>query len=180
MYEVELKARVDNLVDVERRLSTFATFVRSVDKTDEYWHGPGWRSERGTKGFRLRRDGKRSVVTLKSKSVSEGIETNLETEFEVSDANAFRALVKRLSCEPYYSKQKTGVTYEYDSCTIELVSVDGLGSFIEIECLLQSNDSFLVRDAKARLRSILAKSGVSESSIEERGYAELILGDSQR
>jgi adenylate cyclase, class 2 len=178
MTEIELKARVDDPEAVERRVASFASYQRAFDKSDEYWHGQSWRDARGTKGFRLRKDDGKAVVTFKRKTYLEGMEVNNETEFEVSDPDAFNALAERLDCERYYSKHKRGTAYGYDSCTIELVTVDGLGAFIEIECLIEGEDTALVNEAKARVRSILAKAGVPESRIEGRGYSELILGSS--
>jgi predicted adenylyl cyclase CyaB len=178
MTEIELKARIDDPAAVELRVASFAARQRAFDKSDEYWHGSGWRAARGTKGFRLRRDDGRAVVTFKRKTYLEGMEVNDETEFEVSDPVAFNSFVQRLDCERYYSKRKRGTAYGYDDCTIELVAVDGLGSFIEIECLVEGEEPSLVSAAKARVRSILAKAGVPESQIEGRGYSELILGAS--
>ena len=178
MTEVELKARIDDPAAVERRVASFAACQRAFDKSDEYWHGRGRRDARGTKGFRLRRDDGKAVVTFKRKTYLEGMEVNNETEFEVSDTDAFNAFVERLDCERYYSKRKRGTAYGYDGCTVEIVSVDGLGSFIEIECLVDGEDPVLVGEAKAKVRAILAMAGVPENRIEGRGYSELMLGAS--
>ncbi len=178
MTEIELKASIDDPVAVERRVASFASCQRAFDKSDEYWHGRDWREARGTKGFRLRRDNGKAVVTFKRKTYVEGMEVNDETEFEVSDPESFNAFVERLGCERYYSKRKRGTAYGHDDCTIELVSVEGLGSFIEIECLIEGDDPVHVSEAKAKVRSILVRAGVPESRIEGRGYSELILGDS--
>jgi len=177
MMEIELKARLDNPAAVEACVVSFARYVRTFDKSDEYWHGRGWRDARGTKGFRLRKDNGTSVVTFKQKTCLDGMEVNKETEFEVSDAEAFYALVLRLDCEPYYRKRKHGTAYEYQGCTIELLEVDGLGHFIEIERLIESNDNVEVAKAKELVRSILAKAGVSDEQIEARTYSAMISGD---
>jgi adenylate cyclase, class 2 len=176
--EIELKARIRDPGVVEARVASFARFMRRFDKSDQYWHGQGWRSERGTKGFRLRTDGGKAIVTFKQKNYRDGMEINRETEFEVSDPEAFGALASRLDCEPYYRKHKSGSAYEHDGCTIELVSVEGLGSFIEIERLIEGEKPEQVARAQALVRSVLAKAGVPECDIEARGYSELILGAS--
>jgi len=177
MMEIELKARLDDPRTVEAQVASFARYLRAVDKTDEYWHGQGWRQSRGSKGFRLRKDEGISIVTFKQKNYVEGMEVNEETEFEVSDPAAFNALVRRLDCEPYYSKRKLGTAYEFQGCTIELVEIAGLGSFIEIERLIEDNEPAAVEKAKSLVRSILAKAGVREQSIEPKSYSALILGE---
>lgn len=176
MIEVELKARVDDLASVEARVAAFARFERDVSKCDEYWHGPDWRFVRGTKGFRLRRDAGKAIVTFKQKRNEGGIEINKETEFEVSDAAAFEALVARIGCEPFYRKRKDGKAYEYDGATIELVSIEGIGSFIEIERLAETDDPAELALAQGAIRAILGMAGVPESDIEGRSYSELLLG----
>jgi len=125
--EIELKARVRDKAAVEARVESFARFMRSFDKSDEYWHGPDWRFVRGTKGCRLRMDGLKAVVTFKQKRNDGGIEINRETEFEVSNAAAFKALVERIGCEPFYRKRKTGKAFDYEGCTVELVNIENLG-----------------------------------------------------
>lgn len=179
MIEIELKARLDDPRTVEANVASFARHLRAVDKIDEYWHGQGWHEARGTKGFRLRKDYGISIVTFKQKNYVEGMEVNEETEFEVSDPTAFNALVRRLDCEPYYSKRKIGTAYEYEGCTIELVLVEGLGSFIEIERLIEDDAPAVIAGAKSLVRSILSKAGVCADAIEPRSYSTLILGNVQ-
>ena len=179
MIEIELKARLHNPEKVRAKVEGFADYVREFDKMDAYWHGPEWRFARGTKGFRLRADGEKSIVTFKAKRNEGGIEINRETEFEVSDPDAFTSLVERIGCEPFYRKHKTGRAYDYDGFTIELVQVEGLGDFIEVEKLLDNDDPETVAVVLGSLKGILARAGVPESDIEGRGYSELILGASQ-
>lgn len=179
MIEIELKARLHNPEKVRAKVEGFADYVREFDKMDAYWHGPEWRFARGTKGFRLRADGEKSIVTFKAKRNEGGIEINRETEFEVSDPDAFTSLVERIGCEPFYRKHKTGRAYDYDGFTIELVQVEGLGNFIEVEKLLDNDDPETVAVVLGGLKGILARAGVPESDIEGRGYSELILGASQ-
>jgi adenylate cyclase class 2 len=181
VLEIELKARVADLGEVERTVAGFARFVRRFDKLDSYWHGPDWRFARGTKGFRIRSDEGSSIVTFKRKRNEGGIEINDETEFEVSDREAFLTLVRRVGCEPFYEKRKTGTHYEFEGFIIELVSVQGLGDFIEIERVIPGDeDPAMVAMIQGELKAVLARSGVPESSIEGRSYSELILGQQPR
>lgn len=176
MTEVELKARLASPAETEERVKRFARFVRQVDKSDQYWHGPDWRSSPGTRGFRLRHDGDRCIVTFKTKRLDAGIETNTETEFEVSAPDAFNALVARIGCEPYYTKRKTGTMWEYDGCTIELVTIEPIGHFIEIESLVDSDAPDVLALERDRILSVLGLAGVPASAMEARTYSEMLLG----
>lgn len=176
MLEVELKARIEDPEAVERMISSFARFIKKVDKSDSYWHGPGWRDKRGTRGFRVRSEGNTFVVTFKSKRLDGGFEVNQEREFEISDPAIFEEFVRRIHCEPYYRKRKIGSAYEYEGMTLEVLRVEGAGSFLEIERLLPTDAPTALAEARAGLKAVLAKAGIPESAIEKRTYSELILG----
>ncbi|GAB1433373.1 class IV adenylate cyclase [Spirochaetota bacterium] len=175
MIEVELKARLADREAAEKRVASFAKYLRGFVKADEYWHGPDWRFVRGTKGFRLRQDDGKILVNFKHRRNEGGIEINKETEFAVSDAAAFVAFVSRIGCERFYNKRKSGRAYEYDGATIELVTVEGLGDFIEIEKLAKTDNPEEIAVARGIIRKILDMSGVADTEIEGRSYSELMI-----
>ncbi len=192
MIEVELKARLADREAVRARVASFAALEGSVDKLDSYWHGPDWRLERGKKGFRVRAESGGCVVTFKNKSSEGGIEINRESEFGISDPDVFSEFALRLGCEPFYTKRKRGERFAVDPCeraeagsaaegacrgaaTIELVEVEGLGDFIEIEILLPDDDPASIALAQGEIRGLLARSGVGAECIEPRYYSELLM-----
>jgi len=180
VIEVELKARLVDPAAVEKRLREFASFVRDFEKRDSYWHGPDWRINRGTKGFRLRTDGARTTVTFKNKRSEGGIEINHEREFSVSDLPTFDEFLERLGCEPFYEKRKRGKRFEVDPgsgapIALELAEVEGLGWFLEIEALVPEDDPAAVALAQGEIRALLAKTGLEETAIEGRYYSELLI-----
>lgn len=179
MIEVELKAHVRDRAAVEAAVASFARLEGAVDKRDAYWHGPDWRLNRGTRGFRLRSEREGTVVTFKTKRSEGGIEINRESEFEVSDPGVFAEFALRLGCERFYEKRKRGRVYKAGDgaggATIEIVEVEGLGCFIEIEVLLEDEDPARVALAQGEIRSLLARSGVGEADIESRFYSELLM-----
>jgi predicted adenylyl cyclase CyaB len=182
VIEVELKARLRDRDAVLRAVSSFARAEGAVDKSDEYWHGPDWRLNRGSRGFRVRREGGDPVVAFKTKRSEGGIEINRETEFKVSDRGAFIEFALRLGCERFYSKRKKGLKFRAGgevplpaAATIEIVEVEGLGDFIEIEALLEDEDPAAIALAQGEIRALLARAGVPESDIESRFYSELLI-----
>lgn len=189
MVEVELKAHLRDRAATLAAVSSFARAEGPVEKSDEYWHGPGWRRKRGARGFRVRSEGQAasgrgglSVVNFKTKRSEDGIEINRESEFEVSDRETFVEFALRLGCEPFYAKRKRGLRFRSggagdcpDPATIEILEVVGLGDFIEIEVLLPGEEPAAVALARAEIRALLARSGVPESDIEPRFYSELLM-----
>ncbi len=180
MIEVELKAHVHNMSQVRANVAAFAEYVRDFDKFDSYWHGPDWRFARGTKGFRVRKDNDAVIVTYKTKRNESGIEINKETEFTVSDMEAFLSFITRIGCEPFYQKRKTGSAFTCDGYLIELVTVQGLGDFIEIEKLIEEEDPDTISVVLGTLKTILSRAGVDARDIEARSYSELILQKEQK
>jgi adenylate cyclase, class 2 len=181
VIEVELKAHVRDRAAVVAAVAAFARAEGGVDKSDDYWHGPDWRLNRGTRGFRVRSEEGRSVVNFKAKRAEGGIEVNREREFEVSDRQAFDEFALRLGCEPFYKKRKRGLRFAVegsafpDAATIEVLEVEGLGDFIEIEILLPEEEPASVALAQGEVRALLARSGVGEDAIESRFYSELLM-----
>jgi len=186
VIEIELKARVRDREAVESAVAAFASFAGEVDKRDAYWRAPEAAAPEAAaaaprRDFRLRREAGTSVVTFKDKRVEDGIETNAEVEFGVDDPEAFEALALRLGCRRWYEKRKRGRRYEAASptaaggkATIELVEVEGLGLFIEIEILVDDSDTRKADAARSELRGLLAAALVPEEDIEGRFYSELL------
>ncbi|NBB91485.1 MAG: class IV adenylate cyclase [Spirochaetes bacterium] len=178
MYEVELKAWVDDVTDLQMRLESQCTYLREFDKRDRYFTAPECSADPGAvpQRFRLRRDGEKLVCTYKQKDLGQSVEVNVEREFEVSDEDAFLGLVRRLGCTPFVDKHKEGRQYEYNGLTVELSVVQGLGSFLEIERLLGDDASDVERaSAGAEVRAALETFGVGAERIEARPYTQMLL-----
>lgn len=181
MIEVELKARLRDRAAALAAVGSFAREREEVDKFDEYWRESGSRAGYADRGFRLRTEKGVSVVNFKTKRGEGGIEINRESEFGVSDREVFNEFVRRLGCEMAYTKNKRGLAFKAggagdfpDAATIEILEVQGLGDFIEIEILLERDEPAAVARAQGELLALLALTGVPESDIEPRFYSELL------
>ena len=177
MLEIELKARVRDHASVESRLSSFMTYGGPIDKRDEYWSiplaapsaaGPGFR-------FRLRCEPAGDTVTFKEKTYTSTVEINKETEFGVADAAAFRAFLAKMSAKILYRKSKKGgVWRSADGIVAELVTVEGLGEYLEVETLCEETPSVDVNGVRKRLIAVIEKCGLLASDIEPRPYSQLL------
>ena len=172
MYEVEIKAWIDDLVRVEAVVTTFARFLESYEKRDVYYRSPSGDRPRE---FRLRVQEGRGTVTFKEKSVRDGIELNRESEFGVSDATFFDRLMQEIGCVRFLEKVKRGRAYTFDGIRIEVGIVEHLGAFVEIEELVESDEPAVLEAARGRVRKVLDECGVEESRIEGRYYTDLLL-----
>jgi len=179
MVEIELKARVADWKHVHSRLTSMLTYSGEVEKNDEYWSVPLVESFIPATGFRLRlriEPGK-STVTFKEKTYSASMEVNKEVEFGVDDPTAFREFLGKMSAKFLYRKRKTGSLWRGDNgIAAELVHVDGLGDYLEVETLFEERGSAEIDIEKTRtmLFSVIERCGCTQDDIEERPYSQLL------
>ena len=172
-FEIELKAHIPSVLSMKKTIQKQLGLAESTSykKDDIYFSKPG--NLQKTE-FRLRILDTSCIVTKKKKSIKEGIEVNDEIEFYISDATEFI----RFSLESGYvisiKKTKTGFSYIYNTMTIELSDVKYLGSFIELEILLDTAEPALIKAAKKHLLETLDLLGIGREAIEPRYYTEML------
>lgn len=182
MYEIELKAHVDDWKATEERLMSFARFVGRVQKDDAYWviFKDGKKIQ-----ARIRResdgtDGEtKTFLTYKKKEsrVDGGgtvYEVNDEKECTVSDAAVLESLFSDIGMKVDIRKQKKITGFQAGEAHIELCSVPPLGDFIEIEILSEKNDELTIAEKRVTLIEILGRCGIPKDKIESRYYSEML------
>ena len=185
--EIELKAWVDDAASARKALALFAVKAGDFDKDDAYWLpvprlGPVTPASPDPhraaltlgSGVRIRKEGATAIINYKNKEVRSGIEVNDEREFEVSDVQAFEGLLQRLGLAVHLRKRKRGEAWRAGEILIELAEVEGLGLFVEIEILAESDGEAIVESARERLLAVLDRLGVDRRRIESRYYSEML------
>ena len=95
------------------------------------------------------------------------------------DPTQFLYFLERSGYEEFIRKRKSGSAYQYGSCLIELSHVEGLGSFIELEELIDGRASEeQIRRIEEGMRALLLRLGIAVEKIEGRGYT-LMLAEKQ-
>lgn len=169
-FEVEFKAWVDNPETLEARIQEFATFVEKQRKNDVYFR-PAGTSGTG-EHFRLRLTDNEAIVTTKFRRLIEGMETNDEIEFVVSDPHALVRWADRFGFEPFVVKRKTGRLYEAGRVRLELNEVEHLGTFLEVEILCEEEAE--IEEARQELDSWRQRLGIDRGTIEHTPYIMLL------
>ncbi|HAK44404.1 MAG TPA: class IV adenylate cyclase [Spirochaeta sp.] len=178
--EIELKAWVEQPEIVRTKLESLYGRPQPLEKDDIYYiyrHNtlPEWGQP-----VRLRTENGINVVTLKQKSVSNGIECNNELEFEVDKPENFIKYMQLTGADAWLTKKKRGWKFAADvnghEAVIELCEVLTLGWFLEIEIVLSTDNNDRIAESKAQIMKILNSAGVSEDRIESRFYSELLKG----
>ena len=183
--EIEIKARLDDFAPVKERLSEWGEYYRSYTKSDVYWL-PGQANDGIPSGVRIRRDrgidadGAASevvLVTYKTKEIFDGVEVNDESEFTVSDAVPFEALLLNLGLREAIRKEKQGWAWNIEGqppILAELSLVTGLGWFLEIEIQAANNQRQTVEESRRRLLAALEKLEIPPERIEPRPYTVML------
>lgn len=176
--EVEMKAWIDDPEELMRRLAPGCEEVRTYFKSDTYFVAPtppdaepGYQPQE----FRIRNDDGKLICTFKEKEIADGMETNREVEFAVSDEAAFIELAERVGCRIFVRKQKRGTLYSCDGLGVELSEVAGLGTFLEVEKVVLDDNPEAVAQAQSGIRQFFSKLGISGEKIEPRPYNDILL-----
>jgi adenylate cyclase, class 2 len=177
MLEIELKARVADKKAVEERLAKFMTLTAEVNKHDEYWSVPLATSIFPSSGFRVRvrKEPGKSTVTFKEKAYAGSLEVNQEVEFGILDSKAFEKFLEKMSAKPLYRKRKKGSLWTGEGGIVaELVEVEGLGLFLEVELLREEKVKLDIEKEKAALYDVIKKCGIAFEAVEPRPYSQLL------
>ncbi|MFP4562428.1 MAG: class IV adenylate cyclase [Spirochaetia bacterium] len=168
--EIEVKCWIDDPDEIRDRFDKLFTPVGEYSKYDTYFRFP-----LGDRFFRLRSQGDSQIVTLKAKTVHDGVEVNEETEFTVSDREKFIKFIRDLGCNEYIEKVKTSRVYRDNDLTVELSHVKKLGWFVEIEKLTDETISTEERKAvRERLLRRLDDLGIGRERVEGRYYMDML------
>jgi Adenylate cyclase, class 2 (thermophilic) len=173
-YEIELKAALgeEEARLVKQRIDSLSGAEgEPVEKQDIYYRLDKTRRE---PSYRIRVENGIILVTAKQNNRVNGIETNKELEFPVD--LAYLQTLKDISSLLGYSvlilKHKTGWSWHYGSIHAELLFVDTLGWFLELE-IIEEDLAKKEEDVK-KLKDFLALSGVSHNRISTRSYQSML------
>jgi len=202
--EIELKAHVSSIEALKQTLTEGGRYLSYFEKDDSLWFpvdkppgkespgpAPGLPAKRlPATGLRIRREKRRfpdgteetfTFVTYKNKEIRDGIEVNEEKEFEIRSSEGqgalvFEDLLTRLQLQPGSGKRKRGWAFSINGITAELLELESLGWFLELEILADNDRAETVSEGRNRLLELLAGLGIGKEAIEDRPYMQM-LGD---
>ncbi len=163
---VELKARVDVPIEIERRLRALGAVPRAtLHQRDVYFHGT-----RGRLKLRLQRPGRDQLVwydrpdradTKESRIVLAALPARHGLEPVLSSALGVRVVVS-----------KVRRVFEWNGTRVHLDRVEGLGSFLEFEKTVDDEDSS--SSAHAELRGMLEQLHLPPDALQAGSYSDLL------
>jgi len=171
MIEVEIRARIENIDSVKESLSSIkAQYIKTIKQEDRIFGNPKFLDENtkiieGGLSARIRTVADSSKVEFKEIARQGG---GVEVSADLDDVNEGIELLNKLGFKEAFMISKTRDIYKYNNFEIALDKVDKLGSFIEVEMMVNSKDQ--VDKAKEDCLELLKKiSSEAEITIEKYG-----------
>ena len=178
-YEVEQKFPVSDVAALEARLTMMGAKIgQRKAEVDLYLAHPARDFSQTDEALRIRRQGTSNWITYKGPKIDRTTKTRREIELSLppgeESAAAWVGLLEALGFLPVAEVHKVRRKFEIrwqdrraEGC---LDDVEGLGSFAELELIVEEAD---VEAAKARIASLAEGLGFEVS--ERRSYLELLL-----
>ena len=172
MREIELKFKVDNLDVLINKLKeeqceisavkmqNDTIYVQNLDDTE---------SKEGSVWLRVRKENEKVELNLKKQS--KRLEESTEIEFEVNSYEKVNEFLETLGYKKWVEVNKTRLFTKYDKYNLCIDDVERLGSFIEIEILVNDNDE---KDYIEELLNAAKELDLKEEDIVKSHYDTMI------
>ncbi|NPA22893.1 MAG: class IV adenylate cyclase [Crenarchaeota archaeon] len=180
MYEVEIKYKLPDEAAsrIEREIINGKwRFLYEVEERDVYLAHPCRNFAETDEALRIRVEKKGHsccvLLTYKGPRIGGEGKTREEISVEVEDADKCLAVLERLGFKKVADIVKRRRVYEKDNLTLTVDDVEGLGRFVEIECITDRED--LIEECVRSIKNVALELGLDDSLIERRTYLELVL-----
>lgn len=177
MREIEIKLRAPDLKAVETKLKELGCTISEpkvqedrnfIHKDDVGWFEP---EIRGWCYPRLRIQPNKPITFTVKKPVKNEMDC-LEYEFHIDNADGVEGMMKLFGYIPGVTVKKTRRTSAYKDYAITLDEVDRLGSFIEIERVVEDGDAEKIQEEMFRFAK--ETFGLERDGFVMKGYDILI------
>ena len=183
-YEVEQKFPVDDMRAVEKRLGELGVEIADERvEVDCYYNHPARNFAKTDEALRIRRVGPgnrttANLIAYKGPRIDKTTKTRRELELPLGDGRAAAAdwgtLLKTLGFTPvgevHKRRRKAHVSWQNRTVEVSLDEVMGLGTFVELELVVEEEELDAARRCIAALSVEL---GLGKS--ERRSYLRLLL-----
>lgn len=178
MKEIEVEVAFDNTKEEVMKVLSKYEFVGEKEIIDIYYYDPerdNLKPEsdlRLSETFRLRKKDNKCLITYKKQHFEGKLWVySDEYETEVKDYETVKTIISMLGLIPLITVHNKRRIYKYKDFEIELEDVEGLGCFIEVEKLSNSEKDEMIIKEEIRdfIRSLKLKN-VKELNIGKNQY----------
>ena len=178
MIEIEVKARIEDLKNIEREIiAAGATPIGIENQADTYYNAPFRDFGSTDEAVRIRVQDDACFLTYKGPKMDKISKTRKEFEIKIDDVTNMGNILSSLGFYPVATIVKKRKKYLMDDFNIALDDVRNLGYFIEIE--ISAKNPVNYEDKVESIFRFIEKLGMSRSSTVRESYLEMLLGESQ-
>ena len=174
MYEIEIKAHLDDPAYIEAQIKQLgANFRKLIQQDDTYFQHPIRNFAQTDEALRIRRSDKNSYLTYKGSKIDTTTKSREELEISIPDPDKLHTILRKIGFSPVMTLRKSRKKYILDDIKISFDQIEGLGNFIEFELEISEKDK--IELAKERLFTLLKRLDIPKEKLERRSYLELLL-----
>jgi len=178
--EVEVKAYAVDLAEIINKLEAGgAKFISDQLEIDDYYSHPSRDFGQTDEALRLRTVqtlseccGELVEFTYKGPKIDSGSKTREEYSINLKDIHSMSKILEKLDFKLIMTVEKSRKVYNHLGFTICLDDIAGLGTFVEIEKIIHSEDE--MENVISEMKSILVEKFGLER-FERRSYLELLM-----
>lgn len=187
MLEIELKAWLASTApeSLERKISDAGFGLpQTCYERDTYYNAPDRAFKKTDEALRIRERrqfGKaHTLVTYKGPKRDALSNTRTEFETSVEDADTMRSILNALGYTPVLEVRKQRRSFAgagaFKNITLCLDEVEGLGSFIELECCAADDIGQVEREStRNHLLALLDALGIPRENLTRQSYLEQLM-----
>ena len=178
--EVEIKAYADDLTVVRDKLEAEgAEFISDQLEIDDYYGHPVRDFGKTDEALRLRTikilsecSPDRSEFTYKGPKIDDSSKTREEYTEPIGDPASMQKILEKLGFEHILEVRKQRTLYKLKGFTVCLDDIEGLGTFVEIEMIIDSKKDMV--GVLEDMRTVLTEQ-FDLFRFERRSYLELLI-----
>lgn len=176
MIEVEVKAKIENFDEMEKKLKDIGAVKSKKEyQEDIYFNSPIVDFAKSDEALRIRttreNDKENIFITYKGPKLHHESKTREEIEISVEDSEKCSRIFERIGFEKVRTVKKNRQYYTYENFEICLDDIEGLGPYMEIEIGLDDGEYYL--DAQNRIYKLFFELDITDG-FERTSYLELL------
>ncbi|WP_407382113.1 class IV adenylate cyclase [Methanobrevibacter sp.] len=176
MIEVEVKAKIENFQDMEKKLENIGALKSKKEfQEDIYFNSPIVDFANTDEALRIRttreNESENIFITYKGPKIDSKSKTREEIEIAIEDSEKCSGIFQHLGFSMVRAVRKNRQYYKYENFEISLDDVEGLDPYMEIEIALDDGADY--SDAQDKIFELFSKLGVDDG-FERTSYLELL------
>ena len=176
MIEVEVKAKIENFEDMEKKLKNLGAIKSKKEyQEDIYFNSPIVDFAKSDEALRIRttkeNDTKNIFITYKGPKLNSKSKTREEIEISIENDEKCSKIFENLGFKKVRTVKKNRQYYTYENFEISLDEIEGLDPYMEIEITLDDGKDY--NNAQKRIFELFSKLDIEEG-FERTSYLELL------